>query len=142
MAPETAAALYERRSFGGHRPPLQYEETLFIGENEIERHGCRHDQRGQSSQKEYSESWQIAEGDQPLLDPRQHPDQQCQGNAYSAGACTVGVALALLVGMLPWVQEWLISFSDLPRFGVFLLGALAALIVAAPVALYFVLSDK
>ena len=59
-----------------------------------------------------------------------------------AGACTVGVALALLVGMLPWVQEWLISFSDLPRFGVFLLGALAALIVAAPVALYFVLSDK
>ena len=59
-----------------------------------------------------------------------------------AGACTVGVALALLVGMLPWVQEWLISFNDLPGFGVFLLGALAALIVAAPVALYFVLSDK
>jgi len=36
----------------------------------------------------------------------------------------------------------LICFGDLPSFGVFFLGALAALIVAAPVALYFVLSDK
>jgi hypothetical protein len=58
-----------------------------------------------------------------------------------AAACTIGVALALLAGMLPWVQEWLISFSELPRLGV-LIGALVAFIVAAPVALYFVLSDK
>jgi hypothetical protein len=59
-----------------------------------------------------------------------------------AGACAIGVALALLAGMLPWVQDWLISFSDLPTLGVFLLAAFAALIVAAPLALYFVLSDK
>src|SRR5437867_12411774 len=44
-------------------------ELLFIGENEIERHGCRHDQRRQSSQKEYSESRQLPEGHQPLLNP-------------------------------------------------------------------------
>src|SRR6267142_2420995 len=42
----------------------------------------------------------------------------------------------------PALSSFLVSFSDLPTLGVFLLGALAALIVAAPVALYFVLSDK
>jgi len=58
-----------------------------------------------------------------------------------AGACAIGVALALIVGMLPWLQDWLISFTDLPRLGV-LIGAVVALAVVTPVALYFVVSDK
>jgi hypothetical protein len=43
--------------------------------------------------------------------------------------------------MLPSVRELFIGFSDLPRTGV-LIGAFAALLLIAPVALYFVFSDK
>ena len=58
-----------------------------------------------------------------------------------AGACAIGVALALIVGMLPWVQDWMIYWSDLRTIGL-LIGALVALAVVTPVALYFVVSDK
>ena len=56
-------------------------------------------------------------------------------------AYAVGVALALIVGMLPSVRDLLPAFADLPRLGL-LIGAFAALLVIAPLALYFVFSDK
>ena len=58
-----------------------------------------------------------------------------------AAASAAGVAVALLGGMLPFVRELLTAFTNLPELGL-LIGGLATLIVIAPIALYFVFSDK
>ena len=59
-----------------------------------------------------------------------------------AAACAVGVAIALAGGILPSVLA-LFSFASPPgSVHLALALALAAVLVAAPVALYFVFSDK
>jgi hypothetical protein len=58
-----------------------------------------------------------------------------------AAASAAGVAVALIGGMLPSVREMLTTFTNLPEIGL-LIGGLATLIVIAPIALYFVFSDK
>jgi hypothetical protein len=58
-----------------------------------------------------------------------------------AGACAIGVGIGLLSQMLPWIQKWMSSMGDLPTLN-FFLGAVIALAVATPLALYFVFSDK
>jgi hypothetical protein len=61
-------------------------------------------------------------------------------NAF-APACAIGVALALMTGMLPLFRQWLNVLTGFPQLGL-LTVALAAFLVATPVALYFVFSDK
>jgi hypothetical protein len=58
-----------------------------------------------------------------------------------AAASAAGVAVALIGSMLPSVQEMLTAFTHLPEIGL-LVGGLATLLVVAPIALYFVFSDK
>ncbi|HLH31342.1 MAG TPA: hypothetical protein VKY31_09075 [Terriglobia bacterium] len=58
-----------------------------------------------------------------------------------AAASAAGVALALLGGLLPFAQELLTAFRNLPQLGL-LIGGLAMLLIVAPLAVYFVLSDK
>jgi hypothetical protein len=58
-----------------------------------------------------------------------------------AAAAAVGVAAALLSGRVPPIGQLLSALTNLPEFGL-LAGGFAALLVAAPVALYFVFSDK
>jgi hypothetical protein len=58
-----------------------------------------------------------------------------------AAASAAGVAVALVGGMLPFVRQLLTAFTSLPELGL-LIGGLATLIVVAPIALYFVFSDK
>jgi hypothetical protein len=58
-----------------------------------------------------------------------------------AAASAAGVAVALIGGMLPSVREMLTAFTNLPEIGL-LIGGLATLILIAPIALYFVFSDK
>ena len=58
-----------------------------------------------------------------------------------AAASAAGVGVALVGGMLPFVQQLLTAFTNLPELGL-LIGGLATLIVVAPIALYFVFSDK
>jgi hypothetical protein len=58
-----------------------------------------------------------------------------------AAASTIGVALALLAGMLPMFRELLGGFTSLPELGPLAI-ALAVIVLATPVALYFVFSDK
>lgn len=61
---------------------------------------------------------------------------------YSLSAASAaGVAVALVGGMLPFVRQLLTAFTSLPELGL-LIGGLATLIVVAPIALYFVFSDK
>jgi hypothetical protein len=65
------------------------------------------------------------------------------------GACAVGVVLALAGSVLPWTKEWmriwmpgwLGGLSRLPAIGLSIAG-LGALLVAAPIAIYLVFSDK
>jgi membrane protease YdiL (CAAX protease family) len=60
-----------------------------------------------------------------------------------AAAGTIGVTLALLVGIFPSLPEGLFFLNALRELGRWpLLLMLGALIVAAPVALYFVFSDE
>jgi hypothetical protein len=62
--------------------------------------------------------------------------------AYSlAAGSVVGVGVALIAGLSPYIRELLAAFIDLPELGL-LVGALATLLVIAPLALYFVFSDK
>jgi len=58
-----------------------------------------------------------------------------------AAAAAAGVAAALIAEMVPSIRELFGAFTGLPTAGL-LIGALAALLVVAPVALYFVFSDK
>jgi len=58
-----------------------------------------------------------------------------------AAASAAGVAVALIGGMLPSVRQMLTAFTNLPELGL-LIGGFATLIVVAPIALYFVFSDK
>jgi hypothetical protein len=58
-----------------------------------------------------------------------------------AAASAAGVAVALVGGMLPFVRQLLTAFTNLPEMGL-LIGGFATLIVVAPIALYFVFSDK
>jgi|SRR5262249_25455973 hypothetical protein len=58
-----------------------------------------------------------------------------------AAASAAGVGVALVGGMLPFVRDLLTAFTKLPELGL-LLGGLAALLVVAPIAVYFVFSDK
>ena len=58
-----------------------------------------------------------------------------------AAASAAGVVVALIGGMLPFVRYLLAAFSNLPELGL-LMGGLATLLVVAPIALYFVFSDK
>ena len=58
-----------------------------------------------------------------------------------AAASAVGVLLALAGSLLPFVRELLTAFTNLPELGL-LIGGLATLLIVAPVAVYFVLSDK
>jgi hypothetical protein len=62
------------------------------------------------------------------------------------GACTAGVLIAVLIQTRPWLMEWLpsgpIDAVDLLRQHLPLAFTLGVLLVLAPVALYFVFSDK
>jgi hypothetical protein len=58
-----------------------------------------------------------------------------------AAASAAGVAVALVGGMLPFVRQLLTAVTSLPELGL-LVGGFATLIVVAPIALYFVFSDK
>jgi hypothetical protein len=58
-----------------------------------------------------------------------------------AAAAAAGVGMALLGGLLPSAGQLLTAVVSLPQFGL-LLGALATLVVVAPIALYFVFSAK
>ena len=61
------------------------------------------------------------------------------------GACTVGVAVALLTRAWPWLKNTL-TFIDLSAFSfsqwTVLLTAALALLIIAPLAMYLVLSDE
>jgi hypothetical protein len=57
------------------------------------------------------------------------------------GACAFGVSIALVGRVLPQFGEWLNALANLPAVNL-LLAALGALVLAAPIALYFVFSDK
>lgn len=60
-----------------------------------------------------------------------------------AAAGTVGVALALLVGMSSYLPEWLPALGGLWELGRWpLLLGLGAVLLIAPVALYLVFSDE
>jgi hypothetical protein len=58
-----------------------------------------------------------------------------------AAASAIGVGAALVVGMSPYVRDLFAAFAGLPELGL-LIGAFVTLLVVAPVALYFVFSDK
>jgi len=58
-----------------------------------------------------------------------------------AAASAIGVGAALVVGMIPYVRDLFAAFAGLPELGL-LIGAFITLLVVAPVALYFVFSDK
>jgi hypothetical protein len=58
-----------------------------------------------------------------------------------AAASVIGVGAALVVGMIPYVRDLFAAFAGLPELGL-LIGAFVTLLVVAPVALYFVFSDK
>jgi hypothetical protein len=58
-----------------------------------------------------------------------------------AAASVAGVGVALIAALSPYLRELLTAFIGLPEFGL-LIGALATLLIIAPVALYFVFSDK
>ena len=59
-----------------------------------------------------------------------------------AAACSVGVAVALAGGVLPSVLALFSFATPAGSIHLVLAIALAAVLVAAPVALYFVFSDK
>lgn len=58
-----------------------------------------------------------------------------------AAASAAGVVGALLIGMLPFVHQLLTAFTNLPDLGL-LIGGFATLLVVAPIALYFVFSER
>jgi len=58
-----------------------------------------------------------------------------------AAASAIGVGAALVGGMIPYVRELFAAFAGLPELGL-LIGAFVTLLVVAPLALYFVFSDK
>ena len=58
-----------------------------------------------------------------------------------AAASAAGVVVAVLGGMLPLVRQLLTAFTNLPELGL-LIGGLATLLVVAPIAVYFVLSER
>jgi hypothetical protein len=58
-----------------------------------------------------------------------------------AAASAIGVGAALVGGMIPYVRELFAAFAALPDLGL-LIGAFVTLLVVAPLALYFVFSDK
>jgi len=58
-----------------------------------------------------------------------------------AAASAIGVGAALVVGMIPYLRDLFAAFAGLPELGL-LIGAFITLLVVAPVALYFVFSDK
>jgi hypothetical protein len=58
-----------------------------------------------------------------------------------AAASVIGVGAALVGGMIPYVRELFAAFAGLPELGL-LIGAFVTLLVVAPLALYFVFSDK
>jgi hypothetical protein len=58
-----------------------------------------------------------------------------------AAASVAGVGVALIAALSSYLRELLTAFIGLPEFGL-LIGALATLLVIAPLALYFVFSDK
>ena len=60
---------------------------------------------------------------------------------WLAAASAAGVVGALLGGMLPFVHQLGTAFANLPDLG-FLIGGLATLLVVAPIAVYFVFSEK
>ena len=58
-----------------------------------------------------------------------------------AAAAAIGVGAALAGGMIPYVRELFAAFTGLPELGL-IIGAFVTLLVVAPLALYFVFSDK
>jgi hypothetical protein len=58
-----------------------------------------------------------------------------------AAASAIGVGAALVGGMIPYVRDLFATFAALPDLGL-LIGAFVTLLVVAPLALYFVFSDK
>jgi hypothetical protein len=58
-----------------------------------------------------------------------------------AAASVVGVAAALIVGMLPSVRELLAPLASVQMLEI-VIGAVVALVTVANLALYFVVSDK
>ena len=60
---------------------------------------------------------------------------------WLAAASAAGVVGALLGGMLPFVHQLATAFANLPDLG-FLIGGLATLLVVAPLAVYFVFSER
>jgi hypothetical protein len=58
-----------------------------------------------------------------------------------AAASAAGVVVALLGSLLPFVHELLAAFANVPELGL-LIGGLATLLVVAPIAVYFVFSER
>ena len=58
-----------------------------------------------------------------------------------AAASAAGVVVALLGGMLPFARQLVTAFVNLPDLDL-LIGGLATLLVVAPIAVYFVFSEK